>query len=348
MLAQVATPEKIYPRELDQYLERGWFRMGQTIFTTNFLNFKNEFYSAIWLRVVLNEFVGDKVQQKLYKLNSKFKSEIKPASVTDVKEELYERYKRSVAFQASASLQHLLYGSLHYNRYHTFEVNIFDSDKLIASGFFDLGNLSAAGIASFYDPTYKKYSLGKYLIYLKMDYCKQLGFQYFYPGYFVPGYPLFDYKLSMGTQALEFLELRSQQWLSIKAFQTEKAPIQVMADKLTELQTLLFEKNIRSKIYKYEYFDANLIPDLQSIELLDYPMFLICSDMDETLGILVVVFNVTENRYYLYNCMSMWSSSLTAEVDDIYSKHLLKIHHEVCTSTTPDEINAAIANNLFS
>ncbi|MBA4056534.1 MAG: arginyl-tRNA--protein arginylyltransferase, partial [Marivirga sp.] len=53
MFAQVHSPEKLLPRELDAYLEQGWFRMGQTIFTTNFLNFKNEFYSALWLRIML-------------------------------------------------------------------------------------------------------------------------------------------------------------------------------------------------------------------------------------------------------------------------------------------------------
>ena len=80
--------------------------------------------------------------------------------------------------------------------YNTHEINLFDGEKLIAVGYFDIGTRSAAGISSFYDPSYKKYSLGKYLIYLKMEYCQKMGFEYFYPGYFVPGYKAFDYKLS--------------------------------------------------------------------------------------------------------------------------------------------------------
>jgi leucyl-tRNA---protein transferase len=46
MFAQVHSPESLHPVELDRYLDNGWFRMGQTIFTTNFLNFNNELFSA--------------------------------------------------------------------------------------------------------------------------------------------------------------------------------------------------------------------------------------------------------------------------------------------------------------
>ena len=55
-LADVRNLEYILPFQLDQYLQMGWFRMGQTMFTTNFLIFNNEQFNALWLRIDLEKF----------------------------------------------------------------------------------------------------------------------------------------------------------------------------------------------------------------------------------------------------------------------------------------------------
>jgi len=101
MFAQAKAPEQLLPQELDEYLARGWFRMGQTIFTTNFVHFKNETYSAIWLRIVLSDYEGDRTASKLFRQNAIFKTSIGPASITPEKEELYDRYKTGIPFQPS-------------------------------------------------------------------------------------------------------------------------------------------------------------------------------------------------------------------------------------------------------
>ena len=69
MFAQIEYPKNLLPEELDKYLASGWFRMRQTIFTTNFLHFNQQFYSAIWLRVALEQPIDDTKYQRLKKLN---------------------------------------------------------------------------------------------------------------------------------------------------------------------------------------------------------------------------------------------------------------------------------------
>ncbi len=69
-------------------------------------------------------------------------------------------------------------------------------------------------VSSIYDPAYKKYSLGKFMIYEKMLYCKDENFSYFYPGYFVPGYTMFDYKLEIGKPAIEYFDVHKKEWRS--------------------------------------------------------------------------------------------------------------------------------------
>ena len=205
----------IEPAELDGLLALGWFRLGQTIFTTDTLNFNDKEYEAIWLRVDLWDFQPDKKYKALIKKNSAFKTEIKKAIITPQHEVLFACYKESISFQSAPSLQWLLYGDSTRNVYNTYMINLYDGNKMIGTGFFDLGNTSAAGICAVYDPAYKKYSLGKYVIYEKILYCKHENFKYFYPGYFVPGYAMFDYKLEIGKPAIEYFDTGIKEWLPL-------------------------------------------------------------------------------------------------------------------------------------
>ena len=80
MFVELHYPEYLSAQELDVYLANGWFRMGQSIFTTNFLRFHDKFYSSIWLRIDLLNSEKSKTQQKIEKLNAKFRVEIQIAN----------------------------------------------------------------------------------------------------------------------------------------------------------------------------------------------------------------------------------------------------------------------------
>ncbi len=339
MFAQVYVPETLHHQELDAYLESGWFRMGQTIFTTNFLHFQDKLYSAIWLRIVLKDLVEETTQAKLFKQNSIFRHEIKRAEITPEKENLFERYRASVTFEASTSLNMLLMGkTATQNVFDTYAIDIYDNDKLIAVGYFDLGDRAGMGITSIYDPMYKKYSLGKYLIYLKIAYCKSLGLDYFYPGYFVPSYSYFDYKLTIGKVALQFLQLKSQQWKHIREFTNEDIPINVMANRLNELQQLLEHEQMAGTLLRYELFDANLIPSLSGAELFDYPIFIHYNPgTPESLG-LIIVYDIHDGQYHALRCFSVWQHPSPSVQSGFYADHLLKISEYVASSPASTDL----------
>ena len=172
MFAKLTFPDSLHPHELDDYLANGWFRMGQTIFTTNFLKFSGIIYSAIWLRIDLSTFEKSKTQQKLEKLNAAFKVVIQPIQFSEKQENLFQKYRNHITFDASPSLENLLFNNGENDVFNTYEVSVYDQEKLIATGFFDLGDNTSAGITCFYDPDYKKHSLGKFLMYQKIDFCK--------------------------------------------------------------------------------------------------------------------------------------------------------------------------------
>ncbi|NOS92743.1 MAG: arginyl-tRNA--protein arginylyltransferase [Cyclobacteriaceae bacterium] len=342
MFAEAQSPTHITASELDDYLERGWFRMGQTIFTTQFIHFQSVMYNTIWLRVALESYQADRAQVKLFKQNARFTTLVQPATITDEKEDLYSRYRESVAFQPSESLEQLLYGSSEEaSVFNTYEVLVYDSGKLVALGYFDLGQTSAEGIVSIYDPSYKKYSLGKFLIYKKMEYCKALGMHYYYPGYFVPGYSFFNYKLSIATDSLSFFSLPIKQWIPIQQFDEALTPLGLMKSKLLEVKINLDHLQQAANVVNYEFFDANLIPDLRTADLFDYPVFLYSPSIDDNGIYLVMVYDIYESRYHVLACMGVWQPQSNNTDPTFFSECILKVLQPIYTTISASE--AAIA-----
>ena len=147
MFAEKHYPEVMIPEELDAYLAKGWYRMGQTIFTTHFLCFGRSFYSAIWIRLPLQGYQFRKSLRKAFRRNQqRFRHRVGPASITPEKEQLYRRYKASFPGILAPSLKDSLLDGEDYNIYNTYEVAVYEGSKLVALSFFDLGKNSAASI----------------------------------------------------------------------------------------------------------------------------------------------------------------------------------------------------------
>lgn len=300
MYSKSIFPLNLSIEELDNYLLNGWFRMGQSLFTTNFLIFNAQLYSVAWLRVGLSNFHLDKKLLKLKKINKNFRVDIHPANITPTHEALFSKYKESVSFDASESLHHLLYHNKNYNIFNTYQVDLFDNDEIIGSGIFDIGDKTAQGITSFFDPAYRKNSLGKYLICLKMEFCQQKGLDHFYPGYFVPGYEPFDYKLELGREAMEFLHLASGTWEKIDTFNVRQTSVQSLWKNLTKAQQIFNKANISTDFLYYPYFSFNLIEELHKKELVDTPMFLKVKTADDNSN-QIIVYQVDSRKFQLIN-----------------------------------------------
>lgn len=222
MIKDIDFPDQLSGAELDAYLEKGWYRLGQIIFTTDYIPHDEGWYRVFWLRFKLDALAYGKKQFKLLKSNEHFTVQIKPLEITDEVEELYELYKSSIDFEASASVKNYLFdggifGATSGNVFQTQQIEIRDGNKLIAIGVYDEGDESIAGILNFYDPSYNKYSLGKYLMLVKINLAIEKGKTWYYPGYIAYGYTKFDYKLFPGATAAEIFDPQRQEWLPYSA-----------------------------------------------------------------------------------------------------------------------------------
>lgn len=300
MFAEKHYPDHLLPEELDVYLARGWYRMGQSIFTTHFLCFNDQFFSAIWIRLPLKGYNYTRSLRKLLRKNSeRFITTFHKSELTAEKENLYQRYKYTFPGVLASTLKESLQDGEEFNVYQTYEVNVRDGDKLVAVSFFDVGYDSAASILGIYDPEYSAHSLGLYTMLLEIAFCQQNEMNFYYPGYIVPGYPRFDYKLRIGDT--QYYDLGTKTWYPFKELSNEDIPMNKMQRKLEELQYVFSKNGIPSKKYLYPLFEANLFAFWQT-DYFDYPIFLMCYPKDKASSYFIVVYDMSHQAYHLLEC----------------------------------------------
>ena len=197
---------------LDYYLGQGYYRMQQDLFTCNFVPFDCRLYTAHWLRLDLARVAWGVEQNRLLRRNARFATTVQPFRLTPEHEALYARYRAAITFDAAPTVEAVLLGGAARTAFNTYVIELRDGNHLVAAGIFDRGARSLAGILNFYDPAYRRYSLGKCLLLLKTDYARRLQLDYYYPGYVVHGYPKFDYKLFACPAATEVFDGMRCQW----------------------------------------------------------------------------------------------------------------------------------------
>ena len=214
---KIRHPSSLTGHQLDAFLALGWYRMNQTIFTTthSFIDDFHDFRPVWWLRFPVGDIPDRHAHRRLRKKNAGFRVDIcSPFESSPSFEILYSRYLESVPFDGYSSIHDALYYDADHNIYDTRAVQVWDGSKLIAMGIFDIGHVAGTSILHFYDPEYARYSLGKYLMLLTLDFLKDRGCAWYYPGYVVTDVPRFDYKLFLGRDVAEYFEPESQTWKS--------------------------------------------------------------------------------------------------------------------------------------
>jgi len=197
---------------LDYYLSQGYYRMGQNLFTCEFLPLETGLFTTHWLRLAVADVAYGPKQRRLFRVNEQFGVSIRPFRLLPEYEALYGLYYQSIDFDTNPSLGDLLLDGAAYSVFDTSIIEVRDGERLIAAGVFDSGTDSIAGIVNFYDPAYHRHSLGKYLMLLKLEHARRYQLAYYYPGYLVHGFPKFDYKLFACPAATEVFNARTHQW----------------------------------------------------------------------------------------------------------------------------------------
>ncbi|MEQ1584482.1 MAG: arginine-tRNA-protein transferase [Cyclobacteriaceae bacterium] len=208
------SPDAISGSELDFLLAHGWYRMHQSIFTSSHLHLE-ESYRVHWLRYPLAEIKNRPSHKRIRNRAKDFRYSIEELdSIRPDHEALYTTYRKSIDFDGAYSIHQSLFGEedTGKNIFKTKCISVYDQDSLIAGGYFDVGATSAASILHFFDPLYKDYSLGKFLMLLTVDFLRSSKYEFYYPGYLVAGIDKMNYKLFIGKEATHYFDPKTISW----------------------------------------------------------------------------------------------------------------------------------------
>src|SRR5665647_220860 len=131
MIQDFRFPLRIQAEELDSYLAEGWYRMGQSIFTTDFVERDGVYFKTIWLRNCLEKFKATSSFNKLERRNKEFQIEIIPFNYNKQYEELFQKYRSALPPGRAGDLHSFLIGDSTYLIFNSLAINIYDSKNLI-------------------------------------------------------------------------------------------------------------------------------------------------------------------------------------------------------------------------
>ncbi|MCC6410624.1 MAG: arginine-tRNA-protein transferase [Saprospiraceae bacterium] len=196
--------EPLHPMVFDRFCEDGWCYWADLMFRRNFWEWRGQPCRVVLLRINLKEFTFSKSQRKNIRRNSDLRLLHRPLQISRQHEQLFEKHARRFEHNRPSSIYGFFSPWSHIMPCYGMEFDVFKGNKLLASSFFHLGQRSMAGNYCIHHPEESARSLGTYTMLLELQYAKQLGKDYYYPGFVYDLPSEFDYKLSFN--ALEYFD----------------------------------------------------------------------------------------------------------------------------------------------
>lgn len=212
-----AFPPVVKGEILDNYLSQGWFRIGSILHTTDSTHFGDVECPVYWLRYKVNAVRLRRNNTKLISANSDFTIHCLPLEFNRETIRLFNKYRKGLSFKINQTLESIL-GDSANDTFDSKVIEVRNRGRLIASGIFDTGKNSIENIINLYDHEYAKHSLGKFLIISIYRYCLENGYQYYYPGYYLPGQQVMSYKLFLDKEATEVYLPVKNTWVGFHEF----------------------------------------------------------------------------------------------------------------------------------
>ncbi len=285
------------PKLMDKLLSLGYFRSGKSMFHSPVTFIEGIPNSTIRTRLDLDEHILSKSSRKLLAKNNRlFTHEVAPLVLDKELLELYSIYKEE-CFKGdlNGELSEWLEGSEENEIFNTRICKIYFEGVLVAASFFDTGLESMASIMGIYHPDFSKHSLGIYSMLVEVEYAKEMGLSFYYPGYILSASSRFEYKKKVGN--LMYKSFDSGKWKTEDMLSKDSYFVEKSLRKLEEAQKSLREIHVDSEQYAYPLFTWSTYP--VDASLLEHYFFLrVNVDLFDTLHV-IVVYDILQDGYVI-------------------------------------------------
>jgi len=322
VLVEYYFPQSLSPARLDRYLAGGWFRSGPSLFRARLLCLGGNLYEVTNIRVDLENY---SLSRSLRRIQNRAKRDLRvevgPVRIDSDRERLYRQHKHRFKGFIFETLEEFLFSGESHSLFHTLEISVYLENQLIAVSYFDQGFSSLASLLGLYDRQMGRYSLGLLTMLMEIEYAKQEGCRYYYPGYVLEGYPGFDYKMRLG--GIQYYNWNGR-WRPAEYLKSETSLVTFLNEKMDEVEVLLKDALIPSQRVLYPFFSLGYMGIIEE-DFLRSPMYIVLEDQKSIQNrpydsVLVVEYVAEEQLYQLSRVRRDfdYADIISAEFSDDY------------------------------
>jgi arginine-tRNA-protein transferase len=199
--------------QLDACLQEGWVRFGIDFKRHSFYHADHSVWTVQPLRVPLSEFRLSKSQRRILRRNADLQVRIGPAKLDETRRQLFNNHKRRFTDPNPDSLEGFIGTSPARCPCETVEIAVYEKEyHLIAASYLDIGRQSASSIHASYDLACGRRRLGICTMLWEIDYARERGCAYYYPGFAFHEPSCMDYKKQF--PAMEWYDWQ-EHWLPL-------------------------------------------------------------------------------------------------------------------------------------
>jgi leucyl-tRNA---protein transferase len=164
------------------------------------------------LRVRLEHTRLNRSQKRILKQNQDVSFIIKPAYIDDEVSQLFERHKTRFKDNVPESLTVFLSERPDVKPCPCSSLCLYLQNKLVGISYLDVGERATSSVYQCFEPTLSKRSLGILMLLLAVQYSREVGKTFYYPGYAFREKSFYDYKKTL--RGLEFYDWQGT-WLPL-------------------------------------------------------------------------------------------------------------------------------------
>ena len=195
-------------RQVDSLLENGWRKFGPCFFRPAC----PDCLLCIPIRVDVDRFVASRSQKRVLKKGKGLRVEWGELRYS---KRIFEIYRTHSLTRFGDDVEHEDFINAFYiPTCPGMQIDIFIDDLQIGVGWLDRGKSSFSSIYFCFDPEFSHLNLGSFSILQEIRKAQELGCQYYYLGYWVPGSSRMAYKDTFTLR--EHLDWLSKDWREVK------------------------------------------------------------------------------------------------------------------------------------
>ena len=168
---------------MDQLWAEGWRHFGILFFRYRTAVHEGKQFSVLPLRVVLERFTLARSQTRVLRKNRDTRVVIRPSSVDKAKEALFSRHTVRYRENVPSSIYNFLSPVPALIPCLNVELCIYLDDRLVGVTYLDIGQTATSAVYAMFDPVEGKRSLGILMMIHSIQFSRERGYRYYYPGY---------------------------------------------------------------------------------------------------------------------------------------------------------------------